>query len=70
MENLDQPLVLMKAVVNPNRGMKDFTNIRASRNWRSDPRKILQKLNMLNERHAKRFRGSFVISADIVENVL
>jgi hypothetical protein len=69
MENLNQVLTLIQAVINSDRGMKELTDVWALSNWRSNPREVLQKLNVLEERHAKRFRGAFMVSADIFEDV-
>ena len=70
MENLDQTAALMKPVINPDRRMQDFTNVRAFGNWRSDMRKALQELDMLEKGETERFRRDLIVSANIVEDAL
>ncbi len=69
MENFNQLLALVQAVIDSDRGMKELTDVRALRNCRSNPREVLQKFNMLEKRHAKGLRGAFMVSADIFEDI-
>ena len=48
--------------------MQYLSNIASSRNWRSDPGEVLQKLNMIKERCSKRFRSGFIVNANVVED--
>jgi len=41
MENLNQVLALIEPIINPDGGMQYLTNVRALRNWHSNPGKVL-----------------------------
>jgi hypothetical protein len=65
-KNLDHLPVLMEAVVNPDRRMKNPSNHGTSENWQSKARKLLKQFNVIQESCPKSLRRTRAIGANVV----
>lgn len=70
MKNLDQPRILVEAVINSNRGMEDFADIRPLGNGDTHAREVLYSSTWLRQGYAKSFGRGGVVGADVVEDDL
>ena len=69
MQNLYQPLAFINPIVNPNRRVKDLSDVGTLRNHRSDVRKLAKELHMIENGDTEVLGRGFAVAADVVENV-
>jgi hypothetical protein len=70
MKDLDHVPVLMKAVVNTNRRMEDSSNRGTPGNRQSNPRKLSEQFNVIQESCSKPPCRARAVGANIVEQDL
>jgi hypothetical protein len=68
-ENLDQFLTLIDSVVDQDGRMQKLTHIVTRGNGRSDVRKLLQKLDVVEKRGTEAVRGCFIVGTDPIKNI-